>query len=95
MPDKQEHPVAGEIIYVVSESKEVMCRRWNWRNGHSTRIDEDTRTIVMNIDGLGEGCEVRTLATRDHVAQMLVSYCRAEVITTLLTPSQPGYPLDL
>jgi DNA/RNA-binding domain of Phe-tRNA-synthetase-like protein len=95
MPDKEEHPVSGEVIYVVSESKEVMCRRWNWRNGHKTRIDEDTHAIVMNIDGLGEGNETRTIATRDHVAQMLVTYCQAEVTTTLLSPSQPDYPLNL
>ena len=32
-PDINEQPVAGEVIYVVPESKVVMCRRWNWRNG--------------------------------------------------------------
>jgi lysyl-tRNA synthetase class 2 len=27
-----EHPEPGEIIYMVSNNKDVMCRRWNWRN---------------------------------------------------------------
>jgi len=93
-PDDSEHPVPGEVIYVVPETGEVMCRRWNWRNGHNTRIDENTNAIVMNIDSLGEGSEQRALDTRDRVAQMLEAYCQAEVTTTLLSPAQPVYPLD-
>jgi lysyl-tRNA synthetase class 2 len=94
-PDHTEQPVAGEVIYVVPESKEVMCRRWNWRNGHKTRIADDTQVIVMNIDGLGADSEARSIATRDRVAQMLEAYCQAEVARTLLSPSQPSYLLDI
>ena len=90
-PDMTEQPAAGEVIYVVAESNEVMCRRWNWRNGHNTRIDEATRMIVMNIDGLGDDSPARVIDTRDRVAQMLETYCQAEVATTLLSSSQPSY----
>ena len=94
-PDAKEQPVPGEVIYVVSESKEVMCRRWNWRNGHKTRIAEDTRVIVMNIDGLGEDSEARSIATRERVAQMLEAYCQADVTRTLLSPDQPTYQFEI
>jgi DNA/RNA-binding domain of Phe-tRNA-synthetase-like protein len=94
-PDQTEQPVPGEVVYVVSESKEVMCRRWNWRNGHKTRIAEDTQVIVMNIDGLGADSEARSIATRDRVAQMLEIYCQAEVTRTLLSPAQPSFPFDI
>jgi DNA/RNA-binding domain of Phe-tRNA-synthetase-like protein len=90
-----EHPDPGEIIYVVAESKEVMCRRWNWRNGHKTLITEETEIIVMNTDGLGEDSETRALTTRDRVAQMLEKFCQARVIKTLLSPSQPSFPFDV
>ena len=94
-PDKTEHPDAGEIIYVVAETQEVMCRRWNWRNGFQTRITEETETLVMNIDGLGEGSEKRTVSVRDRVARMLEQYCSAEVETALLTPSEPFFLFGL
>ena len=94
-PDAKEQPVPGEVIYVVSESKEVMCRRWNWRNGHKTRIAEDTRVIVMNIDGLGEDSEARSIATRERVAQMLEAYCQTDVTRTLLSPDQPIYQFEI
>jgi lysyl-tRNA synthetase class 2 len=94
-PDVTENPLPGEVIYVVSPSGQVMCRRWNWRNGHETRITGETRRIVMNVDGIGEGCEGRTAETRDRVAEMLRSHCGAEVTATLLSPSQPSFLFDM
>ena len=94
-PESIEHPDPGEIIYVVSESGEVMCRRWNWRNGHKTRITEDTQSIVMNVDGLGEDSEARSVAIRDRVARMLEEFCQAEIITNLLSPTQSSYQFDI
>jgi DNA/RNA-binding domain of Phe-tRNA-synthetase-like protein len=85
-----EHPLPGEIIYVVDETGDVMCRRWNWRNGHLTRITETTRAIVMNIDAMGEGSEQRAAATRDRVAELLVRYCGAGVETGMLSPAAPA-----
>ena len=94
-PDVQENPDSEEIIYVVAESGEVMCRRWNWRNGHRTLILEDTRLLVMNIDGLGEDGEAHALATRDRVATMFETFCGADVIRALLTPSEPSYRFEV
>jgi DNA/RNA-binding domain of Phe-tRNA-synthetase-like protein len=93
-PETKEHPAPGEVIYVAADSAEIMCRRWNWRNGHGTRLTEDTRTMVMNIDGLGEGSEARAVATRDRVARMLERFCGAETEVALLSPSKPVWELD-
>ena len=89
-PDIVEHPNPGEIIYVVEKSNEVMCRRWNWRNGHKTRITEDTPAIVMNIDTLGEDSEEKATKWRDRVAHMLEEFCQSDIATALLSPSQPS-----
>jgi DNA/RNA-binding domain of Phe-tRNA-synthetase-like protein len=94
-PDISEHPIAGEIIYLATESNEVMCRRWNWRNGHKTRITEDTQIIVMNIDVLGGQSDARAVETRDRVAGMLEEFCGADTDTTLLTPSNPIYEFSI
>jgi DNA/RNA-binding domain of Phe-tRNA-synthetase-like protein len=88
-PDAQERPDPGEVIYVVEDSGEVMCRRWNWRNGHGTRITEESKVMIMNIDGLGEESEARALRTRDRVAQMLEKHCMARTTVALLSPSLP------
>ncbi|MGD8646521.1 MAG: hypothetical protein PVJ77_08300, partial [Desulfobacterales bacterium] len=80
---------------VTSESNEVMCRRWNWRNGHITRITEESQAIVMNIDVLGEQSEARAVETRDRVAEMLREFCLADIDTTLLTPTHSLYRLAI
>ncbi|MEH2006212.1 B3/B4 domain-containing protein [Nostoc sp.] len=94
LPETIENPDVGEVIYVAAESGEVMCRRWNWRNGHKTRITETTQVIVMNIDALGENSEDRAITTRNSVAQMLAKFCNAQVQTTLLSPENPFYKLE-
>ena len=90
-PEVEESPYPGEVIYVVEETGKVMCRRWNWRNGHETRITEETAIMVMNIDGLGEDSEKRALRTRDRVAEMLEKHCRAQTTVALLSPSSPAW----
>lgn len=88
-PENVESPEAGEVIYFAKDIGEVMCRRWNWRNGHTTRITEETTTMLINVDGLGEGSEARTIAARDQVAEMLRRFCDAQLTTALLSPSNP------
>ena len=94
-PQTSEHPTPGEVIYVVADSGRVMCRRWNWRNGYETRITEETRAMVMNIDGLGEESESRTAKTRDRVAAMLEKYCSARTLTSMLSPAQPSFRFEV
>jgi len=84
----EEHPDPGEVIYV-DEAGCVMCRRWNWRNSHVSRIRDTTRRMVMNIDGLGDDCESMVIRTRDRVAEMLQEFCDARVTTALLSPEVP------
>jgi DNA/RNA-binding domain of Phe-tRNA-synthetase-like protein len=86
-----EQPAPGEIIYVCADSGNVMCRRWNWRNGNLTAITQQTQSIVMNIDGLGEGCEATVLQVRDRIALMLGEFCNATTITTLLNIDNPSF----
>jgi DNA/RNA-binding domain of Phe-tRNA-synthetase-like protein len=93
-PQTTEHPAPGEVIYVVADSGKVMCRRWNWRNGYETRITEETRAMVMNIDGLGDGIESGVAKTRDRVAAMLEKYCGARTLTTMLSPAQPSFRFE-
>jgi DNA/RNA-binding domain of Phe-tRNA-synthetase-like protein len=86
-PDQEEHPDPGEVVLAVNG--QACCRRWCWRNGHATRIGEETAALAMNIDGLGPGSEARTVATRDRVALLLEQHCQATTITGLLSRACP------
>ena len=81
---EQEHPAAGEVVYFDDGLKNVMCRRWNWRNGDFSKITPATKKLVINIDGIGPVPESEVLAARDELAELLIKHCGAEVNKDML-----------
>jgi len=80
-----EHPEKGEVIYYDDQSKQVMCRRWNWRNAEFSKIINDTKEIVINIDGIDDIPDSVIIEARDELARLLQEYCLAKLTTDLLT----------
>jgi DNA/RNA-binding domain of Phe-tRNA-synthetase-like protein len=77
--DIRETPVPGEVIYYDDATKNVMCRRWNWRNGDITKIEVDSKKIVLNVDCLPPvGPDIGDVA-RDELADLLKQHCDADV----------------
>jgi lysyl-tRNA synthetase class 2 len=80
-----EHPEMGEVIYFDDQSKQIMCRRWNWRNAEFSKISDDTKEIVINVDGI-EGIPTSVIIeARDDLADLLQEHCAAITTTDLLT----------
>jgi DNA/RNA-binding domain of Phe-tRNA-synthetase-like protein len=40
----------GEVIY--ADEKEVLCRRWNWRECEKTKMTRETRDVILVTEGL-------------------------------------------
>jgi lysyl-tRNA synthetase class 2 len=40
----------GEVIY--ADDKEVLCRRWNWRESDKTKMTEETQDVLLVSEGL-------------------------------------------
>lgn len=40
----------GEIIY--ADEREVLCRRWNWRESDKTKMTEETQDVLLVSEGL-------------------------------------------
>lgn len=77
----EEHPLPGEVIYYDDHGKNVMCRRWNWRNGEVTKITPGSKRIVLNIDCLPPvSSDIGNRAT-DELAELLKLHCDADVET--------------
>ena len=45
-----EHPETGEVIW--RDDRGVTCRRWNWRQGVRTRIEENTTAMWFVLEAL-------------------------------------------
>ncbi len=76
---EEEHPEPGEVIYFDDKTLNVMCRRWNWRNGDFSKITESTRRAVINLDGIGPVSEELILKARDELAELFESLCGARL----------------
>ena len=77
----EEHPFPGEVIYYDDRSKNVMCRRWNWRNGDMTKITPDSKRIVLNIDCLPPVSSDIGNEARGELDELLKLHCDADVET--------------
>ncbi len=81
---EEEHPEPGEVIYFDDKTLNVMCRRWNWRNGDFSKITENSRRVVINLDGIGPVSEELIVRARDELADLLESLCGARLRVGML-----------
>jgi DNA/RNA-binding domain of Phe-tRNA-synthetase-like protein len=80
----EENPLPGEVIYYDDVTKNVMCRRWNWRNGDITKIEVDSKNIVINIDCLPPVTPDIGTEAQYELVELLKQHCAAEVETLSL-----------
>ena len=92
--DKVETPKEREVIYFDGETKNVMCRRWNWRNGDATKIEVTTKQIVINIDSLPPQTPEVAVHARDELAELLKVHCDANLFTDSLHARKRELILD-
>jgi DNA/RNA-binding domain of Phe-tRNA-synthetase-like protein len=86
-----EHPEPGEAVYV--DQGQVLCRRWNWRQGNGTKLTPATRHVLVNLDCLPpvSGKEAQTLVV--ELAALVESCCGGSVRHFLITASEPAVEL--
>jgi DNA/RNA-binding domain of Phe-tRNA-synthetase-like protein len=84
----KEIPDVGEVIYYDDKALNIMCRRWNWRNGDFTKIQESTKRLVINIDGIAPVPRSVIEEARDELAALLIDRCKATLATDLLDGSK-------
>lgn len=81
---ENEHPEPGEVIYFDDKTLNVMCRRWNWRNADFSKITPQTKSMVINVDGIGPASRSLIEGARDELAKLLTDHCQAELTTSFL-----------
>ncbi|MYM20283.1 hypothetical protein GSY69_09975 [Brevibacterium sp. 5221] len=64
-----EHPAAGEVVW--RDDVGVTCRRWNWRQGLRTRLDEQTTSALFILDLLAPVSDEQAHAAADELVEQL------------------------
>lgn len=86
--DPNDPPKEGEVVY--ADARQVLCRRWNWRQDARTSVSPETRRAVLTAQSNGVG-DVETAASRlaGLIDRECAGACRI-VILDRLQPSAEG-----
>ncbi len=72
----KEKPDKGEVIY--KDNKDVICRRWNWRDADKTKITESAKNVIYYIDALPPVNKTKLKEILADVLDLLGMFCQPE-----------------
>lgn len=80
--DEVDHPKEGEVVY--ADDKEVLCRRWNWRECDKSKMTEGTKNIALVVEGLSPVTGENVQSIVEELAQIVGKFCGGEISTYIL-----------
>ncbi len=87
--DVPEFPCKGEVVWV-DESKEVLCRRWNWRESNKTKLTESTKKALLVVEGILPQNELDVKEATCSLGSLVQTYCSAKIELFLLNQHVPS-----
>ena len=70
-PGEVEHPRPGEVVW--ADAAGVTCRRWNWRQGHRTRLTASTTRAYFLFDALPPLADDALAAAMDDLSALIAA----------------------
>ncbi|MBW3004790.1 hypothetical protein KY310_03080 [Candidatus Woesearchaeota archaeon] len=77
----------GEVIY--RDDKEVLCRRWNWRECDKSKMTEETKNVTLVVEGLPPVTKEEIDQIIKELAELVQKYCGGEAKTVILNKENP------
>lgn len=72
----------GEVVY--TDSKEVLCRRWNWRECDKTKMTEETKDVILVVEALPPVTKEELDEVEEDLSRFITKYCGGEIRTAIL-----------
>jgi len=82
--NSEETETAKEEEVVYTDSKEVLCRRWNWRECDKTKMTENTEEVLLVVEGLPPVSKEEVQRIIEELSTLIIEYCRGENKTFVL-----------
>jgi len=93
-PTTFDNPPAGEVIYYTPQTKQVMCRRWTWRNADFSKITPLTNSVAINIDFMAPPLSEHDVdSALAEMSQLLEKRCGGKTVCHKLTAATPSFVL--
>ena len=67
----------GEVVY--ADGREVLCRRWNWRESEKTKMTEETRDVLLVCEGLPPVAAENIKQIIMDLSQLIQDYLGGEI----------------
>ena len=85
--EETKHPKEGEIIYL--DEKEVLCRRWNWRECDKSKMTEQTKNVALVVEGLPPVTKEEVETMIKELSELVQKFCGGEIKTFILNSANP------
>lgn len=85
--EETKSPREGEVIY--SDDKEVLCRRWNWRECDKSKMTEDTKNIALVVEGMPPITEDELGNITTELGELVQKSCGGSVTHYILNIKNP------
>ena len=76
----------GEVVY--TDTKEVLCRRWNWRECEKTKMTVATKRVVLVVEGLPPVTEEDVLKIVEDLSVLVRKYCGGKIRIVVLNEAK-------
>jgi lysyl-tRNA synthetase class 2 len=81
------NPGEGEVVY--ADDREVLCRRWNWRECDKSKMTEETKNVAIVVEGLPPFGKENIEGIAKELAEMVRKFCGGEVSDFVLDADNP------
>jgi lysyl-tRNA synthetase class 2 len=85
--NETKNPKQGEVVYV--DNKEVLCRRWNWRECDKSKMTEETKNVTLVVEGLPPVNENDVNKVIGELSELVQKYLGGEIKTIILNKNNP------
>ena len=85
-------PKEGEVIYRDEES--AICRRFNWKEAERTKLTEESKNVVLVVEGLPPATREVTEAALAELRALVEKHCGGELKTAILEKGSSETEID-
>jgi DNA/RNA-binding domain of Phe-tRNA-synthetase-like protein len=84
--EEVKNPNEGEVIYM--DDKDVLCRRWNWRECDKSKMTENTKNVTIVVEGLPPVSE-KVEEIIKELSELVQKFCGGTVESCVLDSNNP------